>query len=109
MTERPGSPELVIRDVRERGQELLVARLSLGREELPHGLYSAAADDGNREPCVQPRRLRAMAAQIPDAKVRQVFEANAVSTHNHYLLIESEYARLMGMVHETDIDIFVRE
>ncbi len=30
-------------------------------------------------------------------------------THHHYELIESEYARLMGMVHETDIDTFVRE
>jgi ferritin-like metal-binding protein YciE len=55
------------------------------------------------------KSLREMAAKIRDEKVRQVFEANAVSTHNHYLLIESEYARLMGMVHETDIDIFVRE
>jgi hypothetical protein len=38
-----------------------------------------------------------------------VFEDNARSTDNHYQLIESEYARLMGMVHETDIDTFVRE
>jgi rubrerythrin len=53
--------------------------------------------------------LRQMAAKIADPQVRAVFEANAVSTHNHYLLIESEYARLMGMVHETDIDTFVRE
>lgn len=53
--------------------------------------------------------LRQMAAKISDPQVRQVFEANAQSTHNHYLLIESEYARLMGMVHETDIDTFVRE
>jgi hypothetical protein len=34
---------------------------------------------------------------------------NAKSTHQHYELIESEYAHLMGMVHETDIDTFVRE
>ncbi len=53
--------------------------------------------------------LRQMAAKISDPQVRAVFETNAQSTHNHYLLIESEYARLMGMVHETDIDIFVRE
>lgn len=31
------------------------------------------------------------------------------SLHHHYEMIESEYARLMGMVHESDIDIFVRE
>jgi hypothetical protein len=41
--------------------------------------------------------------------VRSVFELNAKETHNHYLLIESEYARLMGMVHESDMDIYVRE
>jgi rubrerythrin len=55
------------------------------------------------------KSLREMAAKIEDEKVRKVFEANAESTHNHYLLIESEYARLMGMVHETDIDTYVRE
>jgi len=49
------------------------------------------------------------AAKISDAAVKAVFELNAKETHNHYLLIESEYARLMGMVHETDMDIFVRE
>jgi rubrerythrin len=53
--------------------------------------------------------LRTMAARIPDEKVREVFLKNAESTHHHYELIESEYAHLMGMVHETDIDIFVRE
>ncbi len=55
------------------------------------------------------KSLRQMAIKIEDPKVRAVFEANALSTYNHYLLIESEYARLMGMVHETDIDTFVRE
>jgi rubrerythrin len=49
------------------------------------------------------------AAKVDDAGVRSVFELNAKETHNHYLLIESEYARLMGMVHESDMDIYVRE
>jgi len=53
--------------------------------------------------------LREMAARIDDPKVRAVYEENARSTRNHYLLIESEYARLMGMVHESDIDTYVRE
>jgi rubrerythrin len=53
--------------------------------------------------------LRAMAAKMNDAEVRTVYELNARETHNHYLLIESEYARIMGMVHESDMDIFVRE
>jgi len=53
--------------------------------------------------------LRAMAAGIDDAAVRAVYEENARSTHHHYELIEAEYARLMGMVHDSDMDIYVRE
>lgn len=53
--------------------------------------------------------LRALAAKIEDPKIREVFEQNATSTDHHYQIIESEYARLMGMVHETDMDTFVRE
>jgi rubrerythrin len=49
------------------------------------------------------------ASKIEDGKVKAVFELNAKETHNHYLMIESEYARIMGMVHEQDMDIFVRE
>jgi rubrerythrin len=49
------------------------------------------------------------AAKISDAAVKSVFELNAKETHNHYLLIESEYARIMGMVHESDMDTYVRE
>ena len=55
------------------------------------------------------KHLRAMAEKVNDPKVKAVYEANAQSTQNHYILIESEYARLMGMVHETDIDTYVRE
>lgn len=55
------------------------------------------------------KSLREMAAKIDDPAVAAIFEENAKSTHNHYVIIESEYARLMGMVHETDIDTFVRE
>lgn len=55
------------------------------------------------------KHLRAMADKIDDPDIKAVYEANAKSTHNHYVVIESEYARLMGMVHETDIDTFVRE
>ena len=53
--------------------------------------------------------LRQMSDKITDSKVREVFLLNARSTHHHYELIESEYAHLMGMVHETDIDTYVRE
>ncbi|BCA80703.1 ferritin family protein [Desulfuromonas sp. AOP6] len=55
------------------------------------------------------KALREMAAKVDDPQVRQVYEDNAKSTNHHYQVIESEYARLMGMVHETDIDTFVRE
>ncbi len=55
------------------------------------------------------KSLRQLADKIADSRVRDVFLLNAVSTHHHYELIESEYAHLMGMVHETDIDTFVRE
>jgi len=49
------------------------------------------------------------AAKVSDANVKAVFELNAKETHNHYLMIESEYARIMGMVHESDMDTYVRE
>lgn len=53
--------------------------------------------------------LQDMAGKVHDPEVRAVYELNVRETHNHYLMIESEYARIMGMVHESDMDIFVRE
>jgi rubrerythrin len=53
--------------------------------------------------------LSRMAEHITDPAVRAVFELNVKGTHNHYLMIESEYARVMAMVHESDMDIYVRE
>ncbi|APG25019.1 MULTISPECIES: ferritin-like domain-containing protein [Syntrophotalea] len=55
------------------------------------------------------KHLRAQADRIVDEEVRNIYLDNAESTRRHYLMIESEYAHLMGMVHETDIDTFVRE
>jgi len=49
------------------------------------------------------------ASWVTDPEARAVFETNARETHNHYLLIESEYARIMAMVHESDMDTYVRE
>ena len=49
------------------------------------------------------------ASKIDVPEVKAVYEQNAKETQNHYLIIESEYARLMGMVHETEMDTFVRE
>src|ERR1039457_5056823 len=47
------------------------------------------------------------ASKGSETEVKAVYELNAKETHNHYLTIESEYARIMGMVHETDMDTFV--
>jgi rubrerythrin len=55
------------------------------------------------------KSLQFTAAHLIDPVSRQVFEQMAKETHDHYLIIESEYARLMRMVHETDIDNYVRE
>ncbi|BCR03320.1 ferritin [Desulfuromonas versatilis] len=55
------------------------------------------------------KNLRMTASHIVDPAVRSVFERMAKETRDHYEIIESEYAHLMGMVHETDIDTYVRE
>lgn len=55
------------------------------------------------------RNLEVTATKVIDPAVRAVFERMAKETRNHYEIIESEYARMMGMVHETDIDTYVRE
>lgn len=49
------------------------------------------------------------AAESADEECRAVFERLARDEERHYQIVESEYAHLMGMVHETDIDTFVRE
>lgn len=53
--------------------------------------------------------LLEMAALVNDPQIKAVYELNAKETRHHYEMIESEYARLMGMVHESDMDTFVRE
>ncbi len=55
------------------------------------------------------KNLTMTASKILDPAVRGVFEKMATETRNHFALIESEYAHLMAMVHETDVDIYVRE
>lgn len=50
-----------------------------------------------------------LAQGVVDPAVRFVFERVVKETRRHYDLIESEYAHIMGMVHETDQDIYVRE
>jgi len=55
------------------------------------------------------KRLRMTASRIVDPGVAAVFERMAKETREHFEIIESEYAHYMGMVHETDIDTYVRE
>lgn len=55
------------------------------------------------------KHLEMTASHIVDPAVRSVFDRMAKETRNHYAIIESEYAHMMRMVHETDIDTFVRE
>lgn len=50
-----------------------------------------------------------LAQGVIDPVVRAVFERVIKETQGHYDLIESEYAHIMTMVHETDQDIYVRE
>lgn len=50
-----------------------------------------------------------MAKGVVDPAVRIIFERVVKETQGHYDLIESEYAHIMGMVHETDQDTYVRE
>lgn len=55
------------------------------------------------------KSLRMTASRMVDPAVRAVFDRMAEETEHHYAIIESEYAHMMGMVHETDIDTYVRE
>lgn len=53
--------------------------------------------------------LLSKSKQIIDPGVRAIFEKMAKASQHHYQIVESEYARMMGMPHETDIDTYVRE
>lgn len=55
------------------------------------------------------KNLRMTASRIVDPTVRAVFDRMAQETEHHYAIIESEYAHMMGMVHESEIDTYVRE
>lgn len=55
------------------------------------------------------KSLLETAASISEADVKAVYELNAHETHNHFLMIEAEYSRLMGMVDDSEMDTFVRE
>ena len=49
------------------------------------------------------------ARDMVDPLVKGIFTRVVKETEQHYALIESEYAHIMGMIHESDQDTFVRE
>jgi len=53
--------------------------------------------------------LLIMTTKVFNPEIKKIYELNAKETSNHYQMIESEYARIMAMVHETDVDTYVRE
>jgi len=55
------------------------------------------------------RVMRLAADRVINPMARQVLLRAAWDTGQHLQIIESEYAHTMRMVHETDIDIYVRE
>ncbi len=57
--------------------------------------------------CIE--RYAQFARDIVDPLVRGIFERVVKETRKHFELIESEYAHVMRMVHESDQDIYVRE
>lgn len=50
-----------------------------------------------------------LAKGVVDPAVKNIFERVVKETQGHYDLIESEYAHIMAMVHESDQDTYVRE
>lgn len=61
-----------------------------------------------REKSLEEELLK-ISSRIFNPEVQKVYKMNAKETSNHYQMIESEYARIMAMVHETDMDTYVRE
>jgi rubrerythrin len=79
-------------------------KLIAGQVDERHAMEIALREEESLE-----KSLKYTASMLIDSSARMVFEQLAKETHAHYLVIESEYARLMGMVHETDMDTYVRE
>lgn len=55
------------------------------------------------------KKLLKTAAQVEDPAVKAVFEKMAKETNQHYQIIESEYAHIMKMVREDEMNTYVRE
>ena len=86
------------------------AMLSELRKALDKNVHERRARElALKEEADMEKNFRLAASHIVDPQVKAIFEEVARDTQNHYAVIESEYARTMAMVHETDIDTYVRE
>lgn len=86
-----------------------VMLVELGRI-LDNGVHDRRARElALREEADLEKTFRLNAKRIVDPTVRAVFLEVAEDARRHYAVIESEYAHQMAMVHETDIDTYVRE
>lgn len=54
-------------------------------------------------------QYKQLAGDVVDPGVRAVFLRVVKETEGHYAMIEAEYAHIMGMVSDSDVDTFVRE
>ena len=86
------------------------AMLSTLNKALNNNMHDRKARElAMQEELDMEKNFTLLAEKMVDPMVRSVFLQVAQETRNHYAIIESEYARTMGMVHETDIDTYVRE
>jgi len=81
----------------------------LNREIQPDIHDRKAREIALREEADIEQVLRLTAARVIDPVAREVLVQAADEVCQHMQIIESEYAHTMGMVHETDIDTYVRE
>jgi len=84
------------------------------QHELNHKLTRDMNDHQAREFAMREeldieRRLKLYAGHVINPVAREILRQAAEETGRHAQIIESEYAHTMGMVHETDINTFVRE
>jgi rubrerythrin len=104
-TDIPSLDDFLAIEATDESTWLAVAKKACGAEFTEKKALEVAL---NKEKQLE-EALRELAVRMDDPEVRAVYEQNVRETHNHYLLIEAEYARIMGMVDESDMDTFVRE
>jgi len=81
----------------------------LNRKLTPDLNAHQAREIAMREELDIERRLKLYASHVINPVARETLLQAAHETGQHSQIIESEYAHTMGMVHETDINTYVRE